>query len=261
MREQKGPIQPVANRRSRATQAYEEIHYTDSAGHVVETQRIPIQQAATHRAGFHSGLHPEDEPYMTQQNQRYANPLDLADQLDYQDEPRRPPTSAVRYRTTQGQEVIRQGNREVVVHQGAPRRRIHWLFPLWIGAIIMLACYLLYSWGSAWWTNHQLDATYGFPRTYQVDEVIGHSDSTDHPTHFIFLNLNGHVLIVELPGGDASHAKIYSGPTLITDNAASVPVTGEFKDVNGDGKIDMIVHIGDQRIIYLNDGTQFKPQQ
>jgi len=31
--------------------------------------------------------------------------------------------------------------------------------------------------------------------------------------------------------------------------------------VNGDGKVDMIVHIGDKQIIYLNDGTQFKPQQ
>ncbi len=100
-----------------------------------------------------------------------------------------------------------------------------------------------------------------FPRTYQTDQVVGHQDSTDHPSHFIFLNLNGHVLIIELPAGDSSHAKIYQGPTLITDNASSVPVTGEFKDVNGDGKIDMIVHIGDQRIIYLNDGTQFKLQQ
>ena len=32
-------------------------------------------------------------------------------------------------------------------------------------------------------------------------------------------------------------------------------------DVNGDGKVDMIVHVGDQKIVYLNDSTQFKPQQ
>ncbi len=122
---------------------------------------------------------------------------------------------------------------------------------------------LFISWTviSNWWTNHQLDATYGFPRTYQVDEVVGHSDSTDHPTHFIFLNLNGHVVITELPGGDITKAKIYSGPQIFADNPASVPVTGEFKDVNGDGKVDLIVHIGEQRIIYINDGTQFKPQQ
>jgi hypothetical protein len=112
-----------------------------------------------------------------------------------------------------------------------------------------------------WWTNHQLDAAYGFPRTYQTDAVVGHADSSDHPSHFLFLNLHGQVLIIELPAGNPAHARTYVGPTLLTDHASSVPVTGEFKDVNGDGKIDLIVHIGDQRLIYLNDGTQFKLQQ
>jgi hypothetical protein len=68
------------------------------------------------------------------------------------------------------------------------------------------------------------------------------------------------MLIIEFPGGDPAHAKTYLGPTLLMDNSALVPITGEFKDL-GNGKIDMIVHIGDQRIIYLNDGTQFKLQQ
>jgi hypothetical protein len=124
----------------------------------------------------------------------------------------------------------------------------------------------LLLWGGAsyvltWWTNHQLDSTYGMPRTYQTDHVVGHADSLSHPTHFIFLNLNDHVDIIELPGGDAAHAKIYSGPTLYSADANQTPVTADFEDVNGDSKVDMIVHIGDQKIIYLNDGTQFKPQQ
>lgn len=228
-----------------------------------EPTPIPPRRSATvdaHRAGHYSGLHPEDAPYMTDQKKRYPkNPLDLADNLDFQDEPTRTPTSARRWATTEGQQVIRQGNREIVIHEGAPKRRIHWVLILWIGMLSMIAFYLLWTWGSNWWTNHQLDNTYGFPRTYQVDEVVGHSDSTDHPSHFLFLNLNGHVLIIELPGGDASHTKIYSGPQIFADNPSSVPVTGEFKDL-GNGKIDMIVHIGEQRIIYINDGTQFKPQ-
>jgi hypothetical protein len=57
------------------------------------------------------------------------------------------------------------------------------------------------------------------------------------------------------------HARIYSGPALVTDNSDTVPITLEFEDTTGDGKLDMIVHIGDQKIVYLNDGTQFKPQQ
>ena len=98
------------------------------------------------------------------------------------------------------------------------------------------------------------------PRTAQYDQVVGHSDSIDHPTHFLAINLRGKVTIIELPGGSSLHARIYSGPALVTDNSDSVPITLEFEDTTGDGKLDMIVHIGDQKIVYLNDGTQFKPQ-
>jgi hypothetical protein len=233
---------------------------------VQNRQRAPIpkrataEQIPTHRAGHSIHHHPEDVPYLTAQNRRYANPLDVADSLDFQDEPARTPTSARRWTTTEGDQVIEQGNKRVIIHKGAPKRRVHWVFILWIGMLSMLAFYLLWNLGNSWWTNHQLDSTYGMPRTYQVDQVVGHGDSTDHPSHFIFLNLNGHVVIVELPGGDITHARMYSGPQIFADNPSSVPVTGEFKDVNGDGKIDLIVHIGEQRIIYINDGTQFKPQ-
>lgn len=208
----------------------------------MQKRPVPPRASATsipaHRAGHSSHIHPEDAPYWTDQRNKYPTPLDVADDLDYPDEPRKSRTSAVYYSATDKQQVIRQGNRELVIREGRPKRRMHWLFVFWIGMLVMLAFYLLYSWGSNWWTNHQLDAMYGFPRTYQVNEVVGHSDSTDHPTHFIFLNLSGHVLIIELPGSDSSHAKIYSGPQIFADNPASAPVYGEFKDVNGDGKVD-----------------------
>ena len=67
--------------------------------------------------------------------------------------------------------------------------------------------------------------------------------------------------IIELPGGDTTHARIYTGPTLFGNGQDLTPVTGVFKDVNGDGKIDMIVQIQDQRLVFINDGTQFVPQQ
>ena len=78
----------------------------------------------------------------------------------------------------------------------------------------------------------------------------GHADSTGHPTHFIAINLNAHITIIEIPGGNNAHARIYSGPTLYSDNGDQTPVTLEFYDVNGDGKVDMIVHVGDQKIVY-----------
>ncbi|HYX49935.1 MAG TPA: hypothetical protein VE843_09355 [Ktedonobacteraceae bacterium] len=130
-----------------------------------------------------------------------------------------------------------------------------------VGMLLMAALFLMMNSLGSWWQVHQDDVTYGRPRTYQVDVVVGHKDSPTNPSHFIFLNLNRHVEIIELPGGDTTHARIYTGPTLFGNGQDLTPVTGEFKDVNGDGKLDMIVHIQDQVLVYINDGTQFVPQQ
>jgi len=173
----------------------------------------------------------------------------------------RQPTSAVRY-TQPKQQVYQQGNRRIVVHnEPLPARKLHWSFILGTGMLFMLALWVFGSYALSWWQNHELDTTYGMPRTYQTDQVVGHADSAEHPTHFIAVNLNSRITIIEIPGGNSAHARIYSGPTLFSDNGDTIPVTLEFYDVNGDGKIDMIVHVGDQKIVYLNDGTQFKPQQ
>jgi hypothetical protein len=159
--------------------------------------------------------------------------------------------------------VIQQGNRRIVFHAEPPPRRFtaHWLFFVGVGMLVSIALWVGLQMFGAWWSQHQLDATYGTPRTYQVDAVVGHADSTDHPTHFIVLNLKGRVVIIELPGGNVAHARIYNGPAIVGDNPAQIPATADFQDVNGDGKIDMIVHLGNQQFTYINDGTQFKPQQ
>jgi hypothetical protein len=75
------------------------------------------------------------------------------------------------------------------------------------------------------------------------------------------MNLNRHVIIIEMPGGDASHARVYLGPVLFGDGQDLTPVTGEIRDVNGDGKPDLIVFIQDQRIVFINTGTAFRPLQ
>lgn len=110
------------------------------------------------------------------------------------------------------------------------------------------------------WQNHQDDATYGMPRTYQTDAVVGHSDSSSNPSHFIAENLKGHIIVVEFPGGDLSKARDYS-ITTEAGGDASVPVKVTFQDINGDGKLDMVVQVGDPGNIvtftFYNDGTQF----
>jgi hypothetical protein len=140
------------------------------------------------------------------------------------------------------------------------RKRAPWL-ALTLGMLLALGLVLGFNAFGSWWQQHQEDATYGMPRTYQVDAVVGHQDSASKPSHFIFMNINSHVVIVEFPGGDAAHAIIYTGPTLFGSGANLIPVTGEFRDVNGDGRTDLIVHVQDQTIVFINTGSKFRTLQ
>jgi hypothetical protein len=124
--------------------------------------------------------------------------------------------------------------------------------------ITMLALWTLGIMLEHWWNVTQDDWHYGRPRTFQIDAQVGHNDNGT-PSHFIAMNLNRHIIVIEFPGSDPTKAKVYIGPTLLGDGQDLTPVTLSFKDVNGDGKPDMLVHIQDQTFVYINDGTQFRP--
>ena len=155
-------------------------------------------------------------------------------------------------------------------HENTPRRREgqgprhrprwgHWLVYLGLGMLAMLALWYLVLTLISWWRVSQDDLHYGRPRTYQTDAVVGHNDSTDRPSHFLALNLNRQVEIIEFPGGDPTKAKIYLGPPLVGPGQDLVPVTLTFRDVNGDGKPDMLVDIEGSKVVFINDGGQFRP--
>jgi len=62
-----------------------------------------------------------------------------------------------------------------------------------------------------------------------LDAVVGHNhDSLANPTQFVFLNIHGHIDIVEIPAGDPSQMRVYVGPVLYSNNADLVPATGRF---------------------------------
>ncbi len=140
---------------------------------------------------------------------------------------------------------------------GGRRSRYHWLVFVGIAMFVMILGWIAFNALSSWWQVTQDDWHYGRPRTYQVDMVVGHNDSAANPSHFIAENLNSHIIIIELRGGDTSKAKIYSGPTLIGSNQNLTPVTLTFKDVNGDGKVDMIVNVQGAHFVFLNQNGQF----
>ena len=129
---------------------------------------------------------------------------------------------------------------------------------LMLGAVAALIVIMLTNALISWWQGVMDNIHYGYPRVSQLDAVVGHNDSTTNETHFIFLNLHGHIEIIEIPGGDASHARIFTGPTLIGAGQDMIPVTGEIR--NEGGRLDLIVHIQDQQIVYINDGSTFHQQ-
>jgi hypothetical protein len=89
---------------------------------------------------------------------------------------------------------------------------------------------------------------------------VGHNhDSPAHPSHFLAINLNRHILVIELPAGAATKARIYSGPVLLGPGQERTPVTLSFQDVNGDGKPDLLVWVADTHIVFINDGSGFRP--
>lgn len=143
---------------------------------------------------------------------------------------------------------------------GARRKRAPW-FALTLGMLLTLGLVIGFNAFGSWWQLYQEDATYGMPRTYQTNAVVGHQDSASKPSHFIFMNMNSHVVVIEFPGGDATHAIVYTGPTLFGSGGDLIPVTGDFRDVNGDGRPDMLIHVQDQTIVFLNDGSKFRSLQ
>src|SRR2546425_95576 len=88
--------------RPHPAQAYEEVEYLDNAGRLIATERVPAHSS---RAGHDAELYPEDQAYLTAPSTPVV----------YDDIPRQR-SSAIRYTTTQRQEVIHSPHRRFVIH-------------------------------------------------------------------------------------------------------------------------------------------------
>lgn len=138
-------------------------------------------------------------------------------------------------------------------------RNAHPLLYLGIGMLGMLVLWTVMVSFISWYGTTMDDIHYGRPRTSQVDYYVGHNESAGNPSHFIAINLHGHIEVIEFPGGDASHARIFLGPQLFTANSDLVVVTLRFIDVNGDHKPDMVVNFQGSQVVFINDQGTFRP--
>jgi hypothetical protein len=254
-------------------------------------RRQAVQEADPSYSGHSANIHPEHRPFDSQEL-AYTTFDDESEYEIEEDEKyyrTRLPTSSRRYQVSP-EEVYQSGNTrlhvryvdipkrsskqkqlppvreryteevETTLPKAKPHKRsIHPLVYLGVGMLAMAALFLLLSSAGTWIQQTKDDVTYGRPRTFHIDAVVGHNDSAANPTHFIALNLNRHVEVIEIPGQDESKERVFQMTTLFGDGQNLTPITLSFRDVNGDGKPDMLIHIQDQTLVMINENGSFRP--
>lgn len=177
------------------------------------------------------------------------------DEEEQEERATRLPTSARRYTTHEGRQLVPMQQPE-----RPAKRQKHPLMYMGVGMLTALtAATLIFGPGGKWWTDWRNYTDYGNPRTFQTDAIVGQEDGPGHESHFLALNLHGQIVVIEFPGGDPSKGRDFLITTLYGPDAAGVPVTLTFADMNGDGKPDMLIHFEGQQVVYLNDHGTFRP--
>ncbi len=116
---------------------------------------------------------------------------------------------------------------------------------LWIGQSI-------WNWGNTFAD----DLHYGRPRTTHVDQFVGH-ETEKIPSHFVAMNLNGQIYVLEIPGGNVSISHLLIGPHLIGPNADLTPVSLSFP---GDPHHpDLLITIDNIQMRFRNTGNSYVP--
>ena len=208
-------------------------------------------------------IHPEDRPYLTDEGEEErggggdlvpargsARRTSTAIDEGLDERPAR--TSARRYRST----MITERQVAPVASPRGRNRGPHWTAFVGLTLLCMLAGFVVFSALVTWWQHTEDSLRYGMPRTFQMDGVVGHRDSAAHPSHFIALNLDGHLSVIEMQGGDVSKTVIYAGPVIYGQDAVLVAVTlSVAHDQNG--KPELVLHYQNNEVI-LYDGKDGK---
>ena len=120
-----------------------------------------------------------------------------------------------------------------------------------LGAVLLTAAW-------AWGQRRLDDLHYGYPRTTQIDGLVGHNETGGTPTHLIAINQNRQVSILELPGGDASKLQVLAGPYLVGADGDTVVPYLSFNDLTQDGNVDLLLQVRGEVVVYVNDQGKFR---
>jgi hypothetical protein len=178
---------------------------------------------------------------------------------DFQEVAARNRTSAIRYPVPPRRDTAKFAAKPTTVINHRRLDRATLVIWCCLALIVMLVGWWLLGWVANWWQGVQDNIQYGTPRTFQVDHYVGLGDSSVHPDHFIALNLHGVIEVIQLNPQDHAKDAVY---VLTSVGNASLPTSLSFRDVDGDGKVDVVVTIGDSNpysIVLLNNGKTLQP--
>jgi hypothetical protein len=147
--------------------------------------------------------------------------------------------------------------RQPTLKRAIPSPHLRWI-PVSLGMILMLFIVISGSLLLGWMQTTWDDLHYGRPRTFQMDAFVGH-ETGNVPSHFIALNLHGQIEIIELPGGDATHARMYVGPRIYGTGADLVPVTLRFIDPAHTHHPEMLILFQNTQVVFANVQGTFWP--
>jgi hypothetical protein len=170
-----------------------------------------------------------------------------------------PPRVSRASRTQYTKEVVQPFVRAALPRTTSQQHSQTGLVWLGTGMLVALTAVLLGQLVVGWITTSWDDWHYGRPRTFQCDAVVGHADSPAQPSHFIALNLHGHIEVIELPGGDLSRTRIYQGPQIYGPGADLVPVTLQFPDPSHAHHPDMLILFQGTQVVFHNVEDTFRP--
>lgn len=175
----------------------------------------------------------------------------VADDLDLEDDEEK--RALPRRRTSTS------ASRRAVTPPVRTRSQIHPLFFVGVGLLVTIVLWIVIAQIIAWGTGVLDLWRYGNPRTYQVDAVVGQGDSAQSPSHFLVLNLQSQIVIVDFPAGDPSKAREFVVSSILSQNSEQIPVTIRFLDVSHNGRPDMIIRAGGAQAFLVNTGSTFRP--
>jgi hypothetical protein len=125
---------------------------------------------------------------------------------------------------------------------------------LGVTLLLILLSQSVLNWNTTLYNNW----VYGTPHTYQTDAFVGYEGSISKKSHFIALNNQGRVEVIEFPGNDAIHARIYFGPLLSGPNADLMFVTLKFVLYHA-GQREMLVQVQGTSMLFMSHYGTFQP--